>query len=101
MLVDLPEFGLIFAYGHPSTVEDDETGAGGARVDGADKAILEVVFATVFILEERAIAVVGGLGAKPNVRLSVLLFVDDRVEIGHVEGISHDRGVEGGVEGRR
>lgn len=102
MLVDLTKFSLVFADGHTGAVKDNETGAGGARVDGADKAILEVVFATVFILEEGAIAVVGRLGAELNVRLlSVFLFVNKRVEVGHVEGVSHDRGVEcGGGEMR-
>lgn len=52
MFVDLAEFRLMGGNGNSRAVEDNEARTGRALIDGTDKAILEVIFAVCFILEQ-------------------------------------------------
>lgn len=93
VLVDLVEFGLVFGDRDTCAVKDDKARAGGTLVNGADETILEVVRTTAFVLQERAVAVVGLVGVDVNLRLRlILLLLDSIVEVCHVKGIPHDGG---------
>lgn len=58
--MNLTEFVLVRSNGETSAVKDDESSAGGALVNGTDKAVLQIVCATSLILDERPRAVISG-----------------------------------------
>lgn len=85
--MDLTEFHLVLGNGVPRAVEDDETGTGGALVDGAYETILEVVAPTVLILDNRTPAITRLVGI--HVNLGDIFFLQVILDIGHVKGVLH------------
>lgn len=59
MLVDLTEFRLIFGNGHTSAVENDKTSTGSTLINSTNKAFLEIIRPSIFILQYGTISIVG------------------------------------------
>ena len=85
--MDLMKFGLVFGDRHTSAVKDNKTGTGGTLINGTDETVLEVILATVFVLQEGAIAIVGLVGVDVNLRLG--MFLEGIIDLGHIKRVSH------------
>lgn len=85
--MDLMKFGLVFGDGHTSAVKDNKTRTGCTLINGTDETVLEVILATVFVLQEGAIAIVGLVGVDVNLRLGV--FLEGIIDLGHIKRVSH------------
>jgi hypothetical protein len=91
-LVDLVEFDLVLGHGNTGTIEDDKTRTRRTLIDSTDETVFKIIGTTVFILQQRAIAVVGLVGVDIDLGLELLLF-KSIVDFRHVEGVSHCEGV--------
>lgn len=85
--MDLMVFNLVFSHWNTSAVENDETRARCALVNGTDETILQVIGATRLILYQRAIAIVGLVGV--DVHVVLLLLFDGVIQLRHIERILH------------
>jgi hypothetical protein len=90
--VDLVEFDLVLGHGNTGTIEDDKTRTRRTLIDSTDETVFKIIGTTVFILQQRAIAVVGLVGVDIDLGLELLLF-KSIVDFRHVEGVSHCEGV--------
>lgn len=86
------EFDLVLGHGNTGTIEDDKTRTRRTLIDSTDETVFKIIGTTVFILQQRAIAVVGLIGVDIDLGLELLLF-KSIVDFRHVEGVSHCEGV--------
>ena len=98
VFMDLMILDLVFGHWNTGAIENDETRAGCALVNGTDETIFQVIGATGLILYQRAIAVVGLVGV--DIHMALLLLFDGAIQLRHIERILHfwpgDCGCEGG-----
>lgn len=86
--MDLMKFNLVLGDRDTGAIKDDETRTGGTLVNGTYEAIFEIIGAARFVLQQRAIAVIGLVVVSVHLRLLFLLF-ERVINLGHIKRVLH------------
>lgn len=70
--MELAELRLVFGDGNACAIKDNEPGTGGTLINGADKALLQVIPMSVLILQECAVPIICLVGSDWEVILLIM-----------------------------